>query len=353
MAKRLIVCADGTWNSPERADLGFIQPSNVAKLVRVLPRIGDGVEQKVFYGKGVGTGLYDRLRGGVFGWGLSDHIKDCYRFIVDNFEPGDDIYLFGFSRGAYTARSTAGLIRNSGILIPEYRDRIDEAYDLYRRRDLASQPRGSEAELFRRTCSNETRIKFIGVWDTVGALGIPTGIAWLPPALVSRLNKRWEFHDVKLSSSVDNAFHAVAIDEHRPPFTPTLWQQQAHATEQRLEQVWFVGAHGNIGGGSPDPGLSDFSFLWMKDRAKECGLVFDEDRVGELFHPNPLGPVESPDTWLYSRFKATLREIGVQENGNEKVHHAARDRLLQDPTYQASNLRVYLDRGGAVTEESP
>jgi uncharacterized protein (DUF2235 family) len=173
---------------------------------------------------GVGTTRGERIRGGAFGFGLSRDIRDTYRFLVQNFEPGDELFFFGFSRGAFTARSTVGLIRNSGILGREHADRVDEAYALYRSRSSQTHPRSVEA-LFRRSYSHETRIRFIGVWDTVGALGVPlSGLR-----LLNLINRRWQFHHTDLSTTVDGAFQALAIDEKRGPFQPTIWAQQAHA----------------------------------------------------------------------------------------------------------------------------
>ncbi len=141
MAKRLVICCDGTWNVRDRMDRGKACPSNVAKMApAVAPRDLDEIQQPIFYDKGVGTGVWDRVRGGAFGWGLSKHVRDAYRFIVEQYEPVDEIFLFGCSRGAYTARSTAGLIRNSGVLRPEHEDKVIHAYNLYRRRDDASLP---------------------------------------------------------------------------------------------------------------------------------------------------------------------------------------------------------------------
>jgi uncharacterized protein (DUF2235 family) len=154
---------------------------------------------------------------------LSRNVLDGYRFLIDNYESGDLLYLFGFSRGAFTARSLAGLIRNSGILRRENVSWIDQAWVLYR--SSADTPRGVAATLFRRAYSFEPRIQFIGVWDTVGALDIPTfGPRWLKP-IVARINHRWEFHDTKLSTRVKGAFQALAIDEQRAAFAPALWHQ--------------------------------------------------------------------------------------------------------------------------------
>lgn len=352
MTRRLVICCDGTWNIPDRKDRGKVSPSNVAKMaLAVAPHDGEGAEQLVFYDKGVGTEIFDRLRGGAFGWGLSRNIQDAYRFIVDAYEPDDEIFLFGFSRGAYTVRSTAGLIRNSGLLKREHSDKLPEAYSLYRKRDDASHPTAIEAQLFRKAFAREVRITFIGVWDTVGALGIPVGVPWLPDSWLHFLNQRWEFHDVKLSSFVDNAYQAVAIDEKRPQFTPTLWEQQPHAEHQMMEQTWFAGVHSNVGGGYQDAGLSDTTFLWMKDKAEALGLAFDREYIERNVAPNALGELRDSKIGFYELFPDSVRPIGLGPNANEAVHRSAVDRMEQadSPAYRPPNVTTYLQRDGKVT----
>ena len=353
MPKRLVICCDGTWNVPDRQDRGQVCPSNVAKLaLAVAPRDSEGIEQLVFYGKGVGTGRWDRLRGGAFGWGLSQNIQEAYRFLIEHYDPRDELFLFGFSRGAYTARSTVGLIRNSGILKREHSGRVRRAYDLYRRRDDASRPSGIEAQLFRRMYAHEVRIRCLGVWDTVGALGIPVGIPWLPVSWLHFINQRWEFHDVKLSTFVEHAYQALALDERRPQFTPTLWEQQPDASDQHLEQVWFAGVHTNIGGGYQDTGLSDLTLLWMINKATTCGLAFDQEYLQSTVKPNPLGELRDSKTGLYGFFGDAVRPIGEGHRAQEAVHRSAVDRLEQarQPAYRPANLVSYLERNGPVTE---
>ena len=270
MSKRLVVCCDGTWNFPDEQC-----PTNVTKVaLAVAPTDSYGLEQRTFYHRGVGTNRWERLRGGAFGAGLSRNVCDTYRFLVQNYEPGDELFFFGFSRGAFTARSTAGLVRNAGILRREHADRVDEAYALYRSRTDSKTPRGREATLFRRSYSHQPRIRFIGVWDTVGALGIPVdGLR-----LIARINRRWAFHNTDLSTSVDAAYQALAIDEKRRAFKPALWTVRADApAEQRVEQVWFPGVHSDVGGGYPEHQLSDIPLLWMVNRARGCGLEFLPD----------------------------------------------------------------------------
>src|SRR5687768_3222241 len=209
MAKRLVVCCDGTWNFAD-------QPSktNVAKVaLSVRPTSAAGKEQRVYYHSGVGTHRWERLRGGAFGVGLSRNIVDAYRFLVETYEPDDELFLFGFSRGAFTARSLAGLVHNSGVLRRDHADRIPEAWALYR--DRIEQPNGAAATLFRRSYAHETEIRFVGVWDTVGALGVPApDTTWLQPS-ANRFNRRWAFHDTELGDRVEAAFHALAVDEQR------------------------------------------------------------------------------------------------------------------------------------------
>jgi uncharacterized protein (DUF2235 family) len=312
--KRLVVCCDGTWNRPDHIDQGVAAPTNVAKIALALAD-GDaaGNPQLLHYQAGVGTRRREHLLGGGFGVGLSRNVRECYRFLVDNYAPGDELYFFGFSRGAFTARSTVGLVRNSGILRPEHRHRIDEAYALYRNPHKDSQPSGIAAELFRRSFSySEIYIQFVGVWDTVGALGIP--IDGFRPPMLSRL---YAFHDTKLSRYVRNAFHAVAIDERRGAFKPTLWIRQDDAVDQTLEQVWFAGVHCDVGGGYSDSSLGEVPLMWMAERAREHGLAFDPGRLLPGDPPIPgevrcVGIRVAPDGCgeIHESFKGVYRLLG-------------------------------------------
>jgi uncharacterized protein (DUF2235 family) len=346
MAKRLILCCDGTWNSPDQVRGGKPCPTNVAKLEHLVPRTGsDNVEQRLHYQEGVGTGRWERLRGGVFGYGLSRNVLEAYRFIVANFEPGDQLFFFGFSRGAFTARSTAGLVRNSGVLRRENIDRAEQAYQLYRSKAKADHPGGREAELFRRSYSHETRIRFIGVWDTVGALGIPA--SGVP--LLSAVNSRWAFHDTQLSSHVDAAFHALAIDEKRRTFEPTLWTTQPQTDEQRVEQVWLAGSHGNVGGGARDSALSDHALLWMMDRARSCGLTVTEPAHAggggsgrPTVQPDPMGPVSDSRTLVFRLWPPFHRPMGKKDKPHEYAAKSAVTR--RNNGYAPPGLVAYLKR---------
>jgi hypothetical protein len=331
--KRLVICCDGTWDPAEQKS-----PTNVTKIWNALAREdAAGIEQRSFYHAGVGANPSARIRGGAFGLGLSRNVKDTYRFIVENFEPGDELFFFGFSRGAYIARSTAAFVRSSGVLRREQVDRIDQAYELYR----SAHPRGEEAQLFRNSYSQETRIRFIGVWDTVGALGIPLS----PARWVSFPNRRWRFHDTALNTTVDAAFQALAIDEKRPPFRPCLWSQQAGAGDQRLEQVWFAGVHGDVGGGYPDHALSDVALLWMVDRAASCGLAFNNGtfRPNPPAAPDPKGQQHETRTRFYKLVPPYVRPIGAKDAAHESVASSAVERHKADPGYAPRGLVAYLD----------
>jgi len=345
--KRIVVCCDGTWNKPDQPS-----PTNVVKVAITLKQTdAAGTEQLLFYDAGVGTGTFDHLRGGAFGVGLSQNIRQAYHFLVFNYQPGDELYLFGFSRGAYTVRSTAGLIRNSGLLKRQYLGKAEEAYQLYRRRDKDSEPAKKEATEFRENYSYQPRLKFIGVWDTVGALGVPLRFA----------NAFWKFHDVRLSRSVDYAYHALAIDERRKPFRPTLWEQHPEAPpSQVLEQVWFTGVHSNVGGGYPETNLSDIALLWMVGKAEACGLAFHREYLDQLVgrgnldlktlvKQKALGKLENSLKFFYKVFflGGRMRPMGKGERAKESAASTAVDRLKDTSTmYEAKNLFEFLQAGG-------
>lgn len=353
--KRLVVCCDGTWNTPDQKDRGEVRPSNVAKLaLAVAPLDPHGTRQLVYYDKGVGTDWYNKLLGGLTGEGISQNILQAYSHLVEHYEEGDEVYLFGFSRGAYTVRSTVGLIRNSGLLRREQRGRLKEAYQLYRRRDDKSHPSSIEAELFRKSYARAIPIHCLGVWDTVGALGIPVKHFELTNKLLDTLHG-FTFHDVALSSSVANAFQALAVDERRGAFEPCLWQQQPHAKgKQRLEQLWFAGVHTNVGGGYQDCGLSDCAFAWMRERAQACGLAYDPAalaRHGIAIKPDWRGELRDSRTGCYKLTKEYIRPIGTTDPGSEALHRSALERfrlpVVDPPPYQPHNLRDYLARPDA------
>ena len=264
---------------------------------------------------------------------------------MTKYDPGDELFFLGFSRGAYTVRRLFGLIRNSGLLKPEFSNKLDAAYALYRRRDDASHPDAIESELFRKTYSTEPRAKFMGVWDTVGALGLPVG------GLLQFINKRWSFHDMTLSSWVDNAYQALAIDERRKPFRPSIWEQSANANGQVLEQVWFAGVHSNVGGSYPRAGLSDITLLWMIAKAEACGLAIDRICVSAVDNPRPdaFAEIRSQTVWYkVAGLGDYVRPIGLTDN--QSAADTAVSRLNNSESeYQAPNLKDFLARQGTVS----
>jgi uncharacterized protein (DUF2235 family) len=352
--KRIVICCDGTWNRADQEHDGTPCPTNVVKLAyRVAKRDAQGNPQVVFYNQGVGTGnRLDRATGGAFGHGLEDNILDAYRFLIGNYEEGDELFLFGFSRGAFTARSLGGMIRNCGILRRDAIGQYRVAVELYRSR--GDHPNADRSREFREACSigggEDIPIKFIGVWDTVGSLGIPVrGLRFLTL-------RRYQFHDTELSGTVENAFHALAVDEYRSPFEPTLWERKVKPG-QRVRQVWFTGAHSDVGGGYADARLSDIPLMWMLEMANACGLELDA-RVIEAhpLNPDPMLDPHISKTGVYRATRDFLRPIGVEldrdGNATEKLdttqdlHPTVRERWDADAGYRPRQLRRYFELAG-------
>ena len=266
MKRRLIVLFDGTWNTSE-------DRTNVELMRGALVKQGaDGVPQLWWYDQGPGTNWYDRIRGGAFGFGVSKNIQQGYRWLATEWQEADEneFYVFGFSRGAYTARSLVGLIRKCGLLKQPDKELIEQAYDLYRKKDLS--PDSAEAVAFRAAHSREIRVKFIGVWDTVGSLGVP-----LTGALIPFGRDRYQFHDAELSKIVDYAYHAVATDENRKDYDATVWTKRKPENKD-VEQRWFIGAHSNVGGGYQYDRLHNIPLRWLQEKAAATGLVLKELR---------------------------------------------------------------------------
>lgn len=337
--KRLIVCCDGTWNSPEQHHV-----TNVVRTARAVLAADDyGVPQIVFYDWGIGS-YSGKLTGGMLGAGIDKNIQDAYRFLVHNYLPGDEVFLFGFSRGAYTARSLVGLIRNAGLLRKINADLIPKAYALYRQ---PAQPDAPSAVRFREAHSWEkweVRIAFIGVWDTVGALGVPSQI-------VRRMggNQRHAFHDTSLSGIIDHACHAVAIDEQRVDFEPALWTRLPKPG-QVIEQQWFAGVHGDVGGGNGDSGLSDTALEWIWSQAERQGLALDDNYRRQAVKPNPLGKLHRSWTGMYRMKGRRRRPLGELPPELEGTHPSVRQRYEGMPSYRPRNLTAHLEKVGGWDE---
>jgi uncharacterized protein (DUF2235 family) len=314
--KRLVFCFDGTWN---RLDAAY--PTNVVLTAESVVPHADGVTQVIFYDEGVGTGRGERILGGVFGAGLTKNLADAYRFLIFNYTPGDHIFVFGFSRGAYTARSFVGMLLTCGVLerrsaahvadvINAYRERPEKGGSLeYARKQLGNlfSPNVCVSdEDYQWRCANKEgygaercvlAIRYVGVWDTVGALGVPRTFA-----ASSFINRRYMFHNTRLDPRVEFARHAVAIDERREAFEPTLWSdieqlnsergKDASDPEAPYQEIWFPGTHGSVGGGGLIRGLSDQSLDWIWDGARLAGLRLDTSKSSRIYELSPSLGVE-------------------------------------------------------------
>ncbi len=332
--KRIIICSDGTWNKPEE-DLTKDFPTNVLKFSRAIKPVDDkGVAQTVFYDWGIGS-YHDKIGGGDFGAGLDKNIMDGYRYIVHNYDIGDEIFLFGFSRGAYTVRCLAGLINNCSILKKEHENRITEAYQLYKNPD--EKPTDPKSQEFRTNYSHAqiTPIHFVGVWDTVGALGLPKSLGLF-------IKKEHQFFDPKIGSIIKTARHALSIDERREDFEPTIWVQDWEKKVD-LKQVWFAGVHSDVGGSYPPDKngqvLSDIPMLWMKKEAEKQALQFQPHIDNVLL--NPLAKQHEEDAWIYKLLGQKSREIVPDTH----IHSSVKERY-EKMDYKSESLKNYLDKNG-------
>ena len=341
--KRLIICADGTWNVRDQTDkaTGKRRPTNVTKVARaVQPQASDGTAQIVFYHDGIGTGgPLDRFSGGAFGAGIENNIRNLYRFILYNYQPGDELYLFGFSRGAFTVRTLAGFMNKVGLIEKDDDYYVPELYRCYERSQGPGTPEWKEA--FHniqggRACP---QIRFVGVWDTVGALGAPGVLG----QLFSR--HKYKYHDVELNPAIQHAFHAVAIDERRKPFAPTLWTRPAGWTGM-LEQAWFPGVHSNVGGGYAPDGLANEALHWIVEKAEGLGLEFDKAYLG-FFRPCFNSLLQDSMSLKYKLLGKHVRPIARQPGNDEIVHQSAIDRRNHSQDYRAVNLEEYVARAGS------
>jgi uncharacterized protein (DUF2235 family) len=274
--KRLALFLDGTWNDTD-------DNTSVWRLRSLCAPAGkDAVPQFIYYDSGVGTQVGERITGGMFGVGIDHHVCKAYEWLVENYEDDDEIFIFGFSRGAFTARSLAGMLSICGLAKPGAPLGVGQLYTRYRHVDRnqksirkikeaadAGTPPPTLEENWLLRFSKPVTITMIGVWDTVAALDLPgIGIH--------------EFLDPNLRHDALNAFHALAIDENRSKFAPTLWTQTCPVADgfpkilrdfSSVEQRWFVGAHANVGGGYPSDKLPQAPLRWLAGKAEGLGLT--------------------------------------------------------------------------------
>lgn len=322
MNKRIIFCADGTWDKVKN-------DTNVRKLFKAIPQTPD---QLSFYDNGVGTWgtFWRRLLGGAFGAGLFQKIKDGYKKIAEQYKPHDDIFIFGFSRGAYTARSLAGMIAICGLPTTGFDDHlVNTAFQAYRERDLNR--RAAILAALEGYCLFDAKIKMVGVWDTVGSLGIPALWGGVDPQI-------YGFLDTTLHPDVLNAYQALAIDERRREFPPTLWQPPSPPVAGRvLEQVWFCGAHCDIGGGYDPAGLSDIALSWILDKAHNLGLRIHPGiwaQYARLDAQSALAPLHN--SWNIFWGLPNARTIA----GDSVLSNSVAIRCQSDASYRPHNLKM-------------
>jgi uncharacterized protein (DUF2235 family) len=359
--KRLAIFLDGTWNS-------INSNTNVWRMRALCAaKSKDGKPQLVYYEVGVNGFL-----GGVFGQGLDENIRLAYEWLVENYNDGDEIFVFGFSRGAFTARALAGLIAIQGVLKAGSPIGVTELFDRYKKGNEESiwklkevQASGDTSKLTDQErwllkYSQPADVKVVGVWDTVGSVGIAAGN-------ISGISRsEFDYLQTGLRIHMLNGYHALAIDEHRPDFAPTIWDvhhrkdPNAVVAKPRplsgLEQRWFVGAHANVGGGYETDLLAQSPLRWMMKKAESHGLSFrsEVDLDGDA--------VPAPSTDSYSSFlsgwyakafpplyrtigaEPDIREDGSHININETIDANVFKRWRADPTYRPANLVEWAQR---------
>ena len=326
MSKNIVIFSDGTG---QEGGEGY--NTNIYKLFNM---IEDRTQRQVaFYDPGLGTG-WRKFTGNIGGMGISRNIQQCYRFIFDQYEAGDNIFLFGFSRGAATIRSLSSFIHYFGILPKSRPELIEKAYKIYKISNEEKREKKA-AEFINRHHNIWTRIKFIGCYDTVAALGLP--IKSLSTVLDGIPGFRHKFQNFRLSESVENAYHALAIDDERLTFHPVFWGKSP-LDYQTIRQVWFSGMHTDVGGGYKEQTLSDIPLVWMIENAVNNGLLLypghqvtiSEDANG--FMHNSRG------TWLTKIYRKKTRAWDINRFGKPVVHQSVFDRNKNqanetEPTY--------------------
>lgn len=337
MSKNIVICSDGTGNSAIKG-----RGTNVFKLFEAIDLNGHKTQpeltpQVALYDDGVGTENFKPLKifAGATGFGLSRNVKQLYKELVRIYDPGDRMFLFGFSRGAFTVRTLVGLIAACGILdvdklqtAADLEAAVNNTYRVYRksyRTALAKlflgEPDRSVITRFRnehcRPC--EVPIAFMGVWDTVDAVGLPFHLS----DFINMVFYRFKFRDHELSKLVKHACHALSIDDERHSFHPLLWQE-GEGDAGRIEQVWFAGAHSNVGGGYPKQGMSLVALEWMMRKAEHTGgkgkglRLLDADRALYYDHANVDDKLYDPRSGLGIFYRWKVRDIAAMC----RMHHA-------------------------------
>ena len=388
MSKRIILCFDGEWHRPPDTGRWASAPTiagqpfwscngdhsdrktNVRQLYRsILPQTDKGLLQQKRYDSGTDMAWFHRFRDGPFGYGLDRTILLSYAYLAATYEPGDELFVYGFSRGAYTARCLVGLLATAGLpsstlldqdlvrftreatttppvetggapdltdcllqmVLKPVRHVLDEGYRYYR--STHTYTIDSNASASKRRGFQHVIVTLLGLWDTVGPLGIPTNaLKWLNES-------RYNFHDTELSPIVQRAYHALAIDEHRVDHNATLWTSPA-VSGQIIEQRWFAGAHGDLGGIYPDRDLANISLEWILRSSIENGLAIAPRSMPA--NGNALSPLHDSFSesfvglrkWIHSRFYRPVMQTGTS---TEVLDGSVHTRLLERPSYRPKN----------------
>lgn len=302
--KNIVVCMDGTGNEFGR---------NITNVVETYLLARKTEEQLVYYDPGVGTGgyLYDENTGQLraaydqaTGTGVHKNVEQAYRYLMEKYSPGDKVYLFGFSRGAFSARSLAGMLHKIGLLPEDHENQIEYASKYYLDKDyhdIAVEYR----QKFCRACP----VHFIGVWDTVDSTILTEGA---------------KFTDTRLNPEVSHACHAVSIDERRKDFPVTLWDENNLVPGQDMEQVWFAGVHSDVGGWYDERDLSSIALVWMVEKAMAAGLDVDQQLLDAArARRKPAGAIhESYDGfWKFRRSRRRKIPPGA------RIHSSVKERM--------------------------
>jgi hypothetical protein len=319
----LSICCDGTWNNPEQEDNGIPAPTNVYKLSNAIASLdANGETQRIFYHPGLGgedSCIKDAIADGALGVSIKRHISSAYTWVAENYSKGDNVYVFGFSRGAFTARSLCGLLKTglldfSGLSDTVKWQRTHDVYDHYKKVGEAISPHYfiNNAMPF--------QVHFLGVWDTVGALGIPNDLAFLN---LFDDPDRWRFHDTVLGDNVTIARHAMALDERRGSFTVTRWSNVS--SHNNAKEMWFPGVHSDVGGGYANTGLSDIALQWMIEEAGAgiAGKLKFRDNLEGLINPDPQGAMHNSYKGIFSKLRSRPRNTRAVDPNNEAFFHSS------------------------------
>lgn len=341
MPKNIVLCLDGTGN-----ELKAKGNTNVVRLYEMLT-LNDPEHQVAFYDPGLGTfgaqgavtpmaRAFTKLLGLAAGYGMRTNLADAYTYLMQTYEPGDRIFIFGFSRGAYTARALAGMLHLAGLIRPGAENLVPYAIKVYARskdnwtaEDWKQTHKFADAFCIEVDGSRSIPIHFLGIWDSVKAAGI---LRW---------NLKWPY--TRKIPNVEHAAHAVSIDEKRRPYKEYLLQPE-ESRSQNVDEAWFAGVHSDVGGAfEDDHRLSDIGLKWMAEHAIEAGLLVSMKafrKTCAVTLDNALGKIHRMG-WVWAFLTYRKRPIPA----NARIHSSVRSRMEGDPSYKlrASETTIVWD----------